>query len=91
MSAFDDPEVVKKAVESRKRISGMINCRKLKRRRRKPGEVATRTVAIQNMCRECMGFTADDMPSLAATVKACTAYECWLWPWRNGKIDEEVE
>lgn len=59
----------------------------LHRRRRKPGEVNTRGSSIQNHCRECMGFSPDDTGTLADAVRACTAPECWLWPWRNGPVD----
>ena len=87
MKAFKDPVVREKAKLQREKRKTLINCRLLKRRRRKPGEIPDPRTAIQNHCRECMGFTADDMPSLKACVEACTAYECWLHPWRVGVLD----
>ena len=59
---------------------------KLSRRRRKPGEVATRKQAIRNMCLECMGYQI-------AEVHKCTSEQCWLWPYRLGAKDstENVE
>ena len=76
------------ARESKANKKKLVYYQKLVRRRRRAGEIPTRKVAIQNHCRECMGFTADDMPSLMACVKACTAPECWLYPWRLGALDE---
>lgn len=55
---------------------------KLKRRRRKPGEVVTRKQAIRNMCLECMCYQI-------AEVHRCTAHKCWLWPYRLGAVDDE--
>lgn len=46
-------------------------------RRREPDELAIPEIAIQNHCRECMGF----QPSL---VEGCTAPACWLHPLRLG-------
>jgi hypothetical protein len=80
-----------KAQATKAKKRGMINCRSLKRRRRKAGEVPDIKTAVQNHCRECMGFTADDMPSLRAAVDACTAFECWLWCYRLGSLDEAAQ
>jgi hypothetical protein len=46
-----------KAQATKAKKRGMINCRSLKRRRRKAGEVPDIKTAVQNHCRECMGFT----------------------------------
>ena len=86
---MDRREIMEQARKERARKSGLINCKVLHRRRRKPREIPNLKTAIQNHCRECMGFTADDMPSLKACVEACTAYECWLHPWRTGALDEK--
>lgn len=56
---------------------------KLKRRRRKKGEVASRKEAVRNFCLECMGYQI-------AEVRRCTATQCWLYPWRLGALDEET-
>ncbi len=56
---------------------------KIKKRRRKSGEVAGRKEAIRNMCMECMGYEI-------AEIKRCTALKCWLYPWRLGALDEET-
>ena len=53
---------------------------KLRRRRRRKGEVASRKEAIRNFCLECMGYQV-------AEIKRCTATECWLYPWRLGMLD----
>ena len=90
MQAFKDPETQKRARVERERKAGLINCKILHRRRRCEGELPTPKMAIQNHCRECMGFSADDMPSLSAAVGACTAIECWLYPWRRGTLDESA-
>ena len=89
MKAFKDLETQEKARVERGRLAKLVNCRSLKRRRRKAGEIPDARTAIQNFCRECMGWSGDDMPSLKAKVKDCTAYECWLHPWRLGVLDEE--
>ena len=47
-------------------------------RRRKEHEIPTLRVAVQNFCRECMGF----QPSL---IEGCSDPQCWLFPWRLGK------
>lgn len=65
--------------------------RGLQRRSRKPGEIATRCLSIRNFCYECMGYDPGDSGSLSAAVKECTAVSCWLWPWRNGKVDTDEE
>lgn len=56
---------------------------KLKRRRRRPGEVPTRKEAIRNMCFECMGWEN------TSYIRECTAKECWLYPYRLGALDVE--
>lgn len=66
-----------------------INVRAPKKRRRRPGEVAGRSVSIRWFCYECNGYDSDGLGSVAAAVRECTAVECPLWPWRNGKLDEE--
>lgn len=55
---------------------------KVKRRRRKPGEVAHRSKAIRNHCLECVGYNQ-------RAVRECTAEKCWLWPWRLGALDRD--
>lgn len=63
--------------------------KKVKRRRRKKGEVATRSKAIRNHCLECAGWNE-------RVVRECPAKKCWLWPFRMGSIsrsgiEEELE
>ena len=67
------PESRAKAIATKMRRSALINVKNLKTRRRKKGEYSTRNIAIQNFCRECVGFDADGMGSLAANVRALTA------------------
>lgn len=59
----------------------MIKVTTITARRRLPEEVAIARVAIRNMCLECMGYSPNE-------VKACTAPECWLYPWRTGTPKE---
>ena len=63
---------------------------RLVKRRRHPGEVATRRYALQNFCRECVGFNSGGLGSITENVRQCPATECWLWPWRAGSIDSEA-
>ncbi len=63
----------------------------IRHRRRKPDEVVTRSAAIQAHCRECMGWDSGGLGSVAEAVRECTAPECWLYPWRNGKLSIEEE
>lgn len=63
-------------------------------RRRLPGEVVTRSAAIRNFCRECLGWDPAGAGSMAEAVRRCTTEECWLHQWRNGPLDNsdlEVE
>ena len=84
----DDKTALELAREKKSKNAKLVNHRRLERRRRRSGEIPTQRFAIQNHCRECMGFTSDDMPSLRACVAACTAVECWVYPWRLGTLDE---
>lgn len=63
----------------------------IKHRRREPGEVVTRSAAIQAFCRECVGWDSDGCGSVAGNVRSCACEECWLHPWRNGKLDDGNE
>ena len=56
---------------------------KLKSRRRKIGEICTRRDAIRNHCMECMGY-------MMAEIHRCDSFDCWLYPWRMGELDEEM-
>lgn len=67
---------------TRKRRIDRVNIRRLVRRERAPGEIPTARVAIQNFCRSCVGFEADDGKTLRQTVLDCEAENCWLWPYR---------
>jgi hypothetical protein len=60
-------------------------------RRRLPGEVVTRSAAIQNFCRECLGWNSGGLGSLAENIRSCDCQECWLWPWRNGGLDDTAK
>jgi len=85
-----NPEALARGRAERIRIQGKINCRTLERRRRRLHEIPTKAVAIRNFCRECLGFDSGGEGSLQAAIAKCPAYECWLYPWRNGKLDEEA-
>ncbi len=56
---------------------------RVKRRRRRSGEVAQRAIAIRNHCLECCGYDAGE-------VRRCTSPRCWLWPHRMGYGQPEV-
>ena len=59
----------------------------VKHRRRELGEVVTRSASIQAHCRECVGWDSGGLGSVAEAVRQCQARVCWLWPYRNGKVD----
>jgi len=79
-----------KAAATRKERARMINMRRLVKRRREPGETPSMKCATQNFCRECMGWDAAESGSLAQAIRECSAAECWLYPWRTGKLDVET-
>lgn len=56
---------------------------KLSKNGRKLGELVTRKQAIRNFCYECMGYSYAEIPQ-------CCAPECWLFPFRQGAVDEEA-
>jgi len=66
------------------------NHNKLERRRRLPHEIPNRRYAIMNFCRECHGWEPDMTGTLTEAIRNCPAPKCWLWPWRNGKVDTTV-
>jgi len=57
--------------------SKLKKTRKICRRRRKEGEIATRGIAIRNFCLECVGYNSGE-------VSKCSAKKCWLYPYRMG-------
>jgi len=63
----------------------------LVKRRRCKNEIPSRKVAIKNHCWECMGWDSGGLSSVSANVKACTAKECWLYPWRNGPVEGDKD
>jgi len=67
-----------------------INFRHLTCRDRNPEEIANRRDAIKNHCRTCMGLDHDDEALLSAAVTACNEPECWLYPWRTGKLNADI-
>jgi hypothetical protein len=73
------------ARETRRLRSERVNMKSLVRRDREPGEVPTRTLAIQNFCRSCLGFEADDGKTLRQSVLDCESQTCWLWPYRASR------
>lgn len=79
-----------KAVIRRKENSAKVNFRQLVNRRRRPDEIPSRKVAVENFCRECMGWESG-YPGVRVKegVRRCTATECWLYPWRVGPLEEE--
>lgn len=52
-------------------------------RRRKPGELPTRKVAIRLHCIECCGYQR-------AEVRRCDNRKCWLWPYRMGTTEKDA-
>lgn len=56
----------------------------VRKRPRRPGEIATRRIAIRNFCLECVGYESLE-------VALCTAPECWLFPWRFGRRPRPAE
>lgn len=65
------------------------NVRGIHMRRKEPGEVSSRSDAIKNFCRECLGWDSGGCGSMAAAVKACNVRCCWLHPYRMGAVDPE--
>lgn len=63
----------------------------VKHRRRRSGEVVTRSASIQAHCRECVGWDSGGLGSVAEAVRRCQARECWLWVYRNGRLDRDGE
>jgi hypothetical protein len=58
--------------------------------RREPGELRTRSDAIQSFCSECItgyGLDCGGAGSVKAAIKCCTSTKCHLWPWRLGALD----
>lgn len=81
-------ERLKALLEGREKAAKQVNAKGVKRRRRKPDEVASRSIAIRNFCLECMGY-------LSPEVEQCTDIGCWLYPYRlfnlNADWDKEVQ
>ena len=62
--------------------------------RRRPGELRSRKDAIRSFCSECITGYGDDVGgngSILGAIRACAAWECHLWPWRLGAVDETVQ
>lgn len=62
-------------------MSDIQKSRKVRRRRRSPGELATPLTAIRNHCLECCGYNSGE-------VSRCSVRQCWLYPYRSGKGTE---
>jgi ribosomal protein L44E len=77
------------AAAARTEQRSQFNIGSPQKERRKPGQVATRSVAIRWFCYECMGFDSGGLGSVAAAVRDCPAKKCPLWPWRNGPLDQK--
>ena len=77
------------AREAARKTQPKVNVSTLQRRRKNPEELPSRTLAIRNYCRECLGWDAAEHSSLTAAVKACTVRACWLHPYRCGAVDPE--
>ncbi len=90
MGKIDD-ERQEKMQAGRGRTAAAMNHTEMATDRRQPGQIAARSLSIQNFCRECNGFDSGGAGSMAAAVKECSATACWLWPWRNGKKYEHDE
>lgn len=71
-------------------MAGLINVDSAPREDRQIGQIASRKNSIVWFCRSCMGYDAGGLGSVAANVRACPAYHCPLWPWRNGSLDEDA-
>ena len=80
-------ETKAKAIATRKERARMINKRTLENRRREPGEIPSMKCAIQNNCRECLGWDAGGCGSLSQAIRECCSPKCWFYPWRNGVLD----
>lgn len=78
------------AREARQRVAGLINVDSVPREDRQLGQIASRKDSIMWFCRSCMGYDSGGLGSVAANVRACPAYHCPLWPWRNGSLDEDA-
>jgi len=86
-----DRKTIGKAVRARQKLSEVVNVSAPKNRRRRPGEIPNRKTAIRWFCYECNGFESGGEGSIAGAVRACTAVECPLWPWRNGKLENDSQ
>jgi hypothetical protein len=80
-----DPTHKKRMAEGRKKRNSAINFREVVMRRKKAKEVPSQKTAIRNFCLECMGWE-----DCFTRVKECTSPECWLYPWRLGKLDKKI-
>lgn len=71
-------------------MAALINVDSVPREDRQYGQIASRKDSIVWFCRSCMGYDAGGLGSVAGNVRACPAYHCPLWPWRNGSLDEDA-
>jgi hypothetical protein len=83
-------ESLVKSKEIRRRVAALINVDSVPKKDREYGQIASRKDSIVWFCRSCMGYDAGGLGSVAANVRACPAYHCPLWPWRNGSLDEDA-
>jgi hypothetical protein len=78
----------KESMEKRRQA---INAKGRARDRRKAGEVRNQRDSIISLCTECItgyGLDVGGAGSVAEAINRCTAPECHLYPWRNGKLEE---
>lgn len=90
VTGISGAEFLVSAREARGRVSQLINVDSVPREDRQTGQIASRKDSIVWFCRSCVGYDAGGMGSVAANVRACPAYHCPLWPWRNGTLDESA-
>jgi hypothetical protein len=82
---------LKASIEASKKRKERINARGRARDRRKAGEVRSPQDSIISFCTECItgyGLDVGGAGSVAEAINRCTAPECHLYPWRNGKLEE---
>jgi len=71
-------------INSKRKNAGKINIKKVRKKRRATGEVASKALSIRNFCLECVGYSEKE-------VTECTAKQCWLFPHRMGSLSKHKE
>ena len=87
----DKEAAAKKSQETRKRRRALINAKGRARDRRRADEIRSPRDSIISFCTECItayGLDVGGAGSVAEAINRCTAPECHLYPWRNGKLED---